>query len=131
MSNFERVINKGEELHPMVNKKFFTMPISIDMTIFFRSSFKMDDYHEFITKIKEDKEFKDYVIKYVKNHFHQDNREVVSSIDGITWFFVDYKKREEKSYTLFYVESLCNLNNSIFLDNYVDIFGNLIEFERY
>ena len=131
MSNFERVFNKGEELHPMVNKNFFTIPIAVEMTTFYKTYFKIEDYDDFINKIKTDKKFKEYTIDYFKKHFHQESREVISSIDGITWFFVDYKRREDKKYTLRYLESLSNLNNSLFLENYTDIFGNSIEFEVY
>lgn len=131
MNNFERVFNNCEELHPMVNGNFFTIPIAIEMTTFFRTYFKMEDYSEFINKIKSDSSFKEEVINYVKKHFKQENRYVISSEDGLTFFFVEFKKNINKPYTLKYVESLCCLNTKLFLDNYVDIFGNNIEFEVY
>lgn len=131
MSNFERVFTKGEELHPMVNKEFFTILIAADMEGINKSFFKIDDYNKFIKKIKTDERFKDYVIDYMRKYFNQETRKLISSKDGYTWFFIDYKKRENKPYTLKYAESLANLNRSLFFENYTDIFGNRIEFEVY
>ena len=131
MRNFERVFNKGEELHPMVNKEFFTIPIAIDMIGLNKTFFNIDDYNQFIKKIKNDENFKDYVIDYIREHFQQTTRKLITSKDGYTWFFIDYKKSEDKPYTLRYAESLAQLNSSMFFENYTDLFGNRIEFEVY
>ena len=131
MSNFERVFTKGEELHPMVNKEFFTIPIAIDMEGLNKRFFNIDNYSSFIKKIKTEDKFKSYVIDYMREYFNQPVRKLISSKDGYTWFFIDYKKRENKPYTLKYAESLAYLNNSLFFENYTDIFGNRIEFEVY
>ena len=131
MRNFERVFTKGEELHPMVNKEFFTIPITIDMEGLNKSFFNIDDYNTFIKRIKKDEKFKDYVVDYIRDYFNQETRKLITSKDGYTWFFIDYNKREDKQYTLKYAESLANLNRSLFFENYTDIFGNRIEFEVY
>lgn len=131
MSNFERVFTKGEELHPMVNKEFFTIPIAIDMEGLNKRFFNIDDYNTFIKRIKKDEKFKDYVIDYVREYFNQETRKLITSKDGFIWFFIDYKKRENKPYSLKYAESLANLNGSMFFENYTDLFGNRIEFEVY
>ena len=131
MSNFERVFTKGEELHPMVNKEFFTIPIAIEMEGLNKTFFNIDDYNTFIKRIKKNEKFKDYVIDYIREYFNQETRKIITSKDGYTWFFIDYKKREDKSYSLKYAESLANLNRSLFFENYTDIFGNRIEFEVY
>lgn len=131
MNNFERVFNMSEELHPMVNKEFFTILISIEMEGLNKSFFKVEKFDDFINKIKKDDNFKSYVIDYIRNYFNQPTRKIISSKDGYTWFFIDYKKRDNKPYTLKYAESLANLNKSLFFENYVDIFGNNIEFDTY
>ena len=131
MTNFDRVFINLEKLHPRVNSNFFTMPIVVEMPTFFKTFFKMDNYDEFLNKIKTDEKFKKETIKYVKNHFHQDDRYLLSSKDGKDWFFVEFKQRENTDYTLRYIESLSNLNKSLFLENYTDIFGNFIDFEVY
>ena len=58
MSNFERVFYKGEELHPMVNKEFFTIPIAIDMEGLNKTLFGLDDYSKFLRKIRTEESFK-------------------------------------------------------------------------
>ena len=130
MTNFERVFNNNEELHPMVNKEFITIPVAIDMDGLNKKLFNIESLNDFINKIKNDKKFKDYAIDKITNHFNQQARKLISSKNGVTWFFVDYKKREG-AYTLKYAESLANLNTELFFDNYIDIFGNKIEFEVY
>ena len=130
MSNFERVFTKGEELHPMVNKEFFTIPIAIEMEGLNKTFFNIDDYNTFIKRIKKNEKFKDYVIDYIREYFNQETRKIITSKDGYTWFFIDYKKREDKSYSLKYAESLANLNRSLFFENYTDIFGNMINDKR-
>lgn len=131
MSNFERVFTKGEELHPMVNKEFFTIPIAIDMEGLNKTLFGLDDYSKFLRKIKTEESFKNYIIDYMRERFNQPARKIITSKDGYTWFFIDYKKREDKPYSLKYAESLADLNRSLFFENYTDIFGNRIEFEVY
>lgn len=115
----------------MVNKEFFTIPIAIEISTFYRTFFKMESFDDFINKIKTNEKFKDYAVDYMRKHFHQETRKVITDNTGETWFFVDYKRRENKPYTLKYVESLCNLNRTTFLDNYTDILGNKIEFDSY
>lgn len=131
MTNFERVFKKGEELHPMVNKEFFTIPIAIEMEGANKIFFNIDDFNQFIKKIKKDQKFKDYVIDYIRKYYNQETRKLITSKDGYTWFFIDYKKRENKPYSLKYAQMLANLNRSLFFENYTDIFGNRIEFEVY
>ena len=130
MSNFERVLNKGEELHPMVNKEFFTIPIEIEMEGFAKKFFNTD-LNKFIKRIKQEERFKDFAIDYVRKYFNQEARKVITDKSGEEWFFIDYKKVENKPYSLYYVQSLCKLNKEQFLENYTDLFGNRIEFEVY
>ena len=131
MSNFERVFSKGEELHPMVNKEFFTIPIAIDMEGLNKCFFGVKNFSKFLRKIRTEESFKNYVIDYMREKFNQPARKIISSKDGYTWFFIDYKKREDKPYTLRYAETLASLNSSLFFENYTDIFGNRVEFEEY
>ena len=131
MTNFDRVFINLERLHPRVNSNFFTIPTAIEMPIFFKTFFKMENYDEFLNKIKNDDSFKKEAIKYVKNHFHQEDRYLLSSKDGKDWFFVDFKRKEGNDYSLSYIETLGALNKSLLLENYTDIFGNYIDFEAY
>ena len=130
MSNFERVFNKGEELHPMVNGEFFTMPVSIEMEGVAKKYFDIANINEFIIKIKNDNSFRSIVIDTINSNYNTVNRKIITSKDGELWFFIDYKKYN-KPYTLFYAKQLADLNKSLFFENYIDLLGNKIEFEVY
>ena len=86
MSNFERVFCNMEELHPMVNGKFFTIPISIEMKGFAKEYFNIDIFDEFVHKIKDDNAFKNKVIDIINKKWNMEQRKIITSKNGEIWF---------------------------------------------
>ena len=129
MSNVTKIF-KGKKLYPFSNNKYFTISIAIDMVDFMDKKFGIKNYTVFVEKIKTNNEFKEEVLSKLRKYTKEEDKDIITSINGETFFFINYGKYNQE-YTLRFVENLCQLNTNLFFEDYIDILGNKIKFREY
>ncbi|MBR1377269.1 MAG: hypothetical protein IJ565_05640 [Bacilli bacterium] len=129
MERINKVLH-GSELHPMLEGKNINLSIAIDMKESYKILFEENDYDEFIDKIKYNKEYRKEAIDRLNDRFNLRNYILITNSTYDTWYYVKFIDEVRKNYTLLYVENLSKLNPKHFYEDYIDLFGNKIEFSE-
>ena len=132
---------KGEKIYPYMDGKVIKISAVYDLREHFKRIIKDDDiasllkekgykvtnFLKFNNLLWEDIEF----LEIIKNYFKAYDKDytLISDRDGDQIFVARLIDKEERDYTLRLVEAYCNMNREHFFENYIDIFGNKIEFK--
>lgn len=130
---------KGEEIYPYMDQKIIHISIIYDLREHYKRILKLDavidllkekgyevnTFIKFIDLLWEDIDFLNTV---VRNYFRGLNLTLISDKKGYTIYGVTLKDEKESKYTLRLVEKYCDLNRENFFEDYIDVFGNKIEF---
>ena len=134
----EKVL-KGEKVYPYMNGKVIQISVVWDLREHFKhilkqpniiEKLKENDYSEitnfqtFNRLLWEDITF----LNIIKTYFDLD-KPLISDKYADKIYAINLKNKEERKYTLRLVESYCDLNREHFFTNYIDVFGNKIEFK--
>ena len=131
---------KGEKIYPYMDKKVIRICACYDLREHFKRILKEEEkllkengysnitnFLQFNRLLREDIKF----LNIIKNYFNEfdDSYNLISDKDVDKMYVVRLIAKEERDYTLRLVEAYCDLNREHFFENYIDVFGNKIEFK--
>lgn len=135
----EQVLN-GKEIYPYMDGKIIHISIMYDLREHYKRILKLNAVIDLLKEkgyeVKTFLKFKDLLIEdidfldtVVRNYFAGLERVLISDRDTEKIYGVTLKDKKEPKYTLRLVERFCDLNREHFFEDYIDVFGNKIEFK--